>query len=288
MIKRAFLYLSRGKFLTLASIAAITSTYLATALYVVSGYASNQVLRHYEKRAPMVAFFKDEASEADIFAVKARLEASGKVGTVTYTSKEQALKNYVSRFQEDPSLLESISQNILPASLDVQAKELSYLPELENMLKQESFVEDVWFKPDIVDKLRRLTTSTRTIGVLLIGLLSASSVFVVVITIALMLHARKDEIEIMRLVGATRWQVRAPFLIQGMILGFFAALFSGIAMGVALPSFGHVVEETLLFGASVLDLFPREALIVGSLGHLALGTFIGGLGSYIATLKYLR
>src|SRR3989344_1828739 len=133
-LRRTMQYISRSKGLSVATVVVMASSFFVTSVFSVASYSSFRILKHFESQAQISAYFKDEATEADILGVKGRLEATGKVEEVVYTSKEEALKIYVERFNEDPALLESIAANILPASLDVRAKDPTFLPEIATLL----------------------------------------------------------------------------------------------------------------------------------------------------------
>lgn len=286
-LRRTFQYISRSKGLSLATIIVMASSFFVTSVFAVASYSSYKILEHFESRAQISAYFKDEAAETDIIEVKSRLEATGKVLEVVYTSKEDALKIYVERFNEDPALLESIAANILPASLDVRAKDPSFLTEIASQLRQEVLVEEVTFREDILNRLLVITKAAQLVELSLVLLQLFTTVFITIITIALVIHSRKDEIEIMQLVGATRWQIRWPFIFQGFFYGFLGAALSAVLVAPALPQLMPIFESYFLGGPLLNIVSP---LVIGVLvgGQILLGMFLGGVGSFFATWRYLR
>lgn len=286
-IKRTIQYISRSRGLSLATIVVMASSFFVTSVFVVASYGSYKILDFFQSRAQISAYFKDDATEADIMGVKSRLEASGKVQEVVYTSKEEALKIYVQRFNEDPALLESIAANILPASLDVRAKDPTQLTEIANQLRQEILVEDVTFREDVLGRLLKITNTAQVLEIFLVILQLFTTVFVTIVTIALVIHSRKDEIEIMQLVGATRWQIRWPFVLQGVLYGFFGAAISAALVAPALPQIMPSFVSYLL-GSELLNIISPLVLGVLVGGQILLGMLLGGFGSFLATWRYLK
>ena len=281
-------YIGRSKALTFASILAMSIMFLVTGLFVMVGWTSRVVLDHYENKAQVIAFFKDEATEEQIMAIKNDLESTNLTELVTYTSKEEALSLYVERFNEDPRLLESIAKNILPASLDIQAKDITQFSALAERLTKEPLIEKVDYNEDIINKLRTLTHGLRIGVIFLTGALVFSTIFVVLITLALVILTRKDEIEIMRLVGATKWQIRFPFILMGSLMGGLAGLISGIILGLSLPNLMPMVGQTLMFGEDVASLFNFHVFLALFLGLIIVGKILGALGAYMAASVYLK
>jgi len=286
VFRTAVEYIRRNRWLTLTSLLVMTLTFFLTSVFVVAAFSSNKILKELEARPQITAYFKDDATEAEILAVKERLEATGLTSSVTYISKEEALNIFMGLSQENPALLEGISSNVLPASLEVKAKNLSDLPKLAEMLSAEPLLEDLQFYKDVVEKFRRLTETVRLIGFGLVGTLSLISILIVLITIGMTIATRGEEIEIMRLVGASDWQVKGPFLLQGALLGIVSAVVSVASLG---PLFPLVIPRVLgaLPGITLSPLTPP--FLLGLLvGEILLGALIGSLGSWIAVRKYLR
>jgi len=279
-------YIRRHKWLTVTSLLVMTLTFFLTSVFVIAAVGSDKILRQLERRPQITAYFKDDASEQEILAVKSDLEATGLTSSVEYVSKEEALEIFMGLSKEDPALLEGISSNVLPASLEVKAVNLADLPKLAEVLEQEPLLEDLQFYKDVVDKFRRLTEAARLLGFGLVGTLLLISLLIVLVTIGMAITTRGEEIETMRLVGASDWQIRGPFLLQGALLGVVSAL---IAVGLAsllLPLVGPFISEAL---TNIPLPTASPAFLAGLLlGEAAFGALIGSFGSWIAVRKYLR
>ena len=286
VLKTAWEYICRHKGLTFTSLLVMVLTFFLTSIFVVAAFGSSLILKELEQRPQITAYFKDDASEQEILIVKNELEATGLVSSVEYVSKEEALTIFMGLSQEDPALLEGISSNVLPASLEVKAKNLSDLPELAKTLEQEPLLEDLQFYKDVVEKFRRLTEAVRLLGFGLVGVLSVISLLIVLITIGMTISSRCEEIEIMRLVGANDWQIRGPFLLQGALLGVISTLISTVFTFILFPILTPYIAGALS-GTHLPAVSP--AFLVGlSIGEAVFGALIGSFGSWVAVRKYLR
>ncbi len=285
-LKTAVEYIRRNKWLTVTSLLVMSLTFFLTSVFVVAAFGSDKILKELEARPQITAYFKDDASEPEILAVKERLEATGLTSSVDYVSKEKALEIFMGLSQENPALLEGISSNVLPASLEVKAKNLADLPKLAKDLEQEPLLEDLQFYKDVVEKFRRLTETVRLAGLGLVGTLSLISILIVLITIGMTISSRSEEIEIMRLVGASDWQIRGPFLLQGALLGVVSAMVAVTLVGLLFPLVMPRVSGSLT-GISFPQTTP--AFLFGLLlGEAVLGALIGSFGSWVAVRKYLK
>ncbi len=286
IFRTSFEYIRRNKWLTFTSLLVMVLTFFLTSLFVVAAFGSSKILKGLEQRPQITAYFKDDASEQEILAVKDKLEQTGLTSSVEYVSKEEALTIFMGLSQEDPALLEGISSNVLPASLEVKAKNLSDLPLLAKLLEQEPLLEDLQFYKDVVEKFRRLTEAVRLLGFGLVGVLSVISLLIVLVTIGMTISSRGEEIEIMRLVGANDWQIRGPFILQGALLGVFSALVSVILTFLLLPFLIPYISGAL---TSIPLPSVSPAFLAGLLvGEAAFGALIGSFGSWVAVRKYLR
>ena len=126
-----------------------------------------------------------------------------------------------------------MTSDILPASLDVQANDAKYLSSLSQVAKGSKLVDEVVFQKDIVDTLIKFTNGLRQIGIVIIAVLLIVSIFVILTIIGIKITVRKDEIEIMKLIGASNWFIRTPFLLEGIFYGAVGAIIGwGVSYGV--------------------------------------------------------
>ena len=179
----------------------------------------NGILSYVETRPQVTVYFQDKVEESDIFKIRDEVSATGKTTSIKYVSKDEALQIYKDLNKNNPLLLEMVTAEILPASLEVYATKPEYLSQIAEFLKKQNGIDEVIFQKNIVDKLVGLTTVLRRISVFVLFFLLIISVIVLITTTAFKIALKKDEIELMTLLGASKSYVRKPFLLEGVFFG---------------------------------------------------------------------
>ncbi|KXK10673.1 MAG: Cell division protein FtsX, partial [Microgenomates bacterium OLB23] len=177
------------------------------------------MLSYVETRPQVIAYFDVKAKESDILNLKSQLEKTGKTTSVHYVSQAEALKIYKDLNQDNPLLLEMVSANILPASLEVFATKPVYLAELAEFMQSQPIVEEVNYQKNIVDRLVALTNILRQVSIALLVLLMTITVTVLITTTAFKISVKREEIEVLQLIGASKGYIRKPFIAEGMMFG---------------------------------------------------------------------
>lgn len=285
-IKTTWQHLRRSPYQAMAAVLIMFFTCLAASLFLTIGFASEKILSYFESKPQTTAFFKDEAKTTDVDTIKTKLEDTGKVAEIKYVSKEQALNIYREQNKNDPLLLEMVSSSILPASLEISAKNIKDLESLADILKKQPMVEEVVFQKDIINTLVNWTSSIRNIGIIIVGFLVLVSILVILMIIGMKIAIRKEEIEILRLVGATRWYIRWPFILEGAIYGFIGAIlawgFSYILILYSTPYLSSFLSGIPLLPVSPQLMFMLLGVIAGG------GMLVGIFGSGLAVWRYLK
>lgn len=279
-------HLTRNFWHNLAAILVMSLTFFVTAVFVLAAITSNKILTYFENQPQITAFFKEEASEDYIQQVKKVLENTGKTSKVSYVSKSQALEIYRQQNIDEPELLEFVTADILPASLEVSAAKIEYLSELAQILGNDTNVEKVIFQKDVVEALQHWTKNARIIGGGLIAFLGFVSILIVLVVISLNIGSFSKEIEIMRLVGASSWYIRWPFLLDGAFFGIVAAACSMGALYFTLPRITSWASKVFV-GANVFPI-PQSLLLNLWVGTTGLGIVLGITGSLAAIWRHLR
>lgn len=278
----------RSPYQTLAAISIMTMTLFLASVFFLVAAGSQAILHYFETRPQVNAFFKQDVvpTPQEVDLIKAQLEATGMVDTVKFVSKDDALKIYKDLNKSDPLLLEAVTANMLPASIEVSAKNPDDLKALSEMLKKQSDIDDVRFAEEVVSSLAVWTRSVRYVGIALVGAHVLITFSIILLIIGIKVANRRDEISILQLVGATRGYISAPFLMEGILYGVTGGIFAwGIAYLVLLYSMPFLV--TFLAGIPILPppiVFMLEVLA----GEVALGAIIGGFGGLVAVRRFLR
>ncbi len=255
------------------------------------------LLGYVESRPQVTIYFQNEASEANILKVKDDLEKSGKVESVKYMSKNDAYNLYKQLNKDNPLLLEMVTPDILPASLEIFAKKPTYLPEIANYLNTVTGKDEVNFQKNVVDKLLSLTSIVRTMSLAFFIFLMGTTIIILMTITHFKVALRKDEIELLRLMGASVGYVRKPFMDQALFLGFISAtivysLFAGILFLLYPSMQGYLSGIQSLFveiGPYQLTVWPISLEYAAGLYILLAGFGMGiaALATYFATHKYL-
>lgn len=285
-VRTAWQHIRRSPYQALAAIAVMTLTFFVTAVFIFLGAGSQAILQWFETRPQVTGFLKDEVTMEQVEDLKNRLEQTGKVANIKYVSKEEALAIYQGMAKDDPLLLEGVTANILPASLEVSATDLTSLREVAQVLGEAEEVEEVIFLEEVVSSLSEWTNAIRTIGLGVIISLSLFSLIIILIIIGMKIALRKEEVEILRLVGASSWYIQVPFLLEGMFYGLIGGTIAWI-ISVAILLYSTPYLVSFLSGIPLLPvplIFLALLLAVLAGG----GVSLGFLGSLIALRRYLR
>jgi cell division transport system permease protein len=279
-------HIRRSPYQAAAAVAIMMLTFFIASVFILIAAGSQGILHYFETRPQVTAFFKDEVTMGEVENLQAKLAATNKVKSTRYVSKEEALAIYREQNKDDPLLLEMVTANILPASLEVSALDISYLGEVAEILRQEPGVEEVIFQEEVVEALKEWTSNLRKIGAGLVGFLGLVSFLIILVIIGMRVAARREEIEIMQLIGASSWYIRAPFIFEGIFYGVIGAIF---AWGTAYLLLLYATPFLVDFLAGI-PLLPAPILFMLAVlgGEVLIGALIGVLGSYLAVRRYLH
>lgn len=288
----------RTPYQTLAALLVLYFTLFLLGTIFVSMSFLYGLLSYVETRPQVTVYFQNDAAEEDVFAIRDELQKSGKVSSVKYISKEEAYDIYKDLTKDNPLLLEMTSASILPASLEIFATKPEYLPEIAKFLEDKQGVDEVQFQKIIVDRLLALTSAVRNATLALCVFLIVMATVVIVATSSFKIALRKDEIEILQLIGASKFFIVKPFLSEGFWLGVIASFISlgtllGVMFFVAPSLSGYLTGiqkiHLSINGASLFQVWPFNPIFVGIAFILTtlFGIFIGIFANMMAARKYL-
>ena len=206
----------------------------------------------------------------------------------TYQTREEALENWKVKWGENADLLDRMPTNPLPNSIIIKLTDIGYANDTVNNVRDMRGVEKINYSQDTVDKLLRITRIVQIVSFVIIVVLVVISITVVSNTIKLTVLAREREIAIMRYIGATNWFIRGPFLLEGILIGFIAAVISSVAIGVL---YYYTIDH---LGADIAMLMPTGFVplrfMIENLAiiFVALGVSIGSCGAIISMRRFLE
>ena len=283
-IQRAWQGYWRNGLMSLAATASMTlMLVLLSGLFILlSGL--DATLNYVESKVEVVAYLADSASVDEINALQADLQALPEIAGVSYVSKEQALKDFQARQPEVADLVATLDENPLPASFEIRLHDPADYLDVATYLREQPIVDSVQDIKKTVGQMVAVIGLLRTVGVVVLLVVGLTVLFIIVNAIRLAVVARAQEIEIMRLVGASDAFIRWPFIFEGALVGLFGAL---ITIGLL-----WLVQDRL--AGALADFFAvlpvQASAMVGQnvvLIVLPTGIGIGVLGSYVSVRSYL-
>ena len=243
----------RNPVMSVASTLTVAVMLLLGAFFVMTDRGLQAAVGILESKVELVVYLEDDATPSDVLALRQRIENDPAVDGVAYISKEEALRRLQEIAARRPELaIETVSTNPLPNSLEVKLRSAHESRRLSGLLREEvgrGVVYDLVDNPSVVDKLLTITSVLSIGGLVVLGMMLFVALFIIVNTIRIAVHARRDEIEIMKLVGATDWFVRWPFIVEGMLVGAFGAI---VALAAIAAAAGPVSNALIGF----LDILP--------------------------------
>lgn len=289
-MSRSFFYAKRNirrtPFQAIAASMVMFLTFLALLTFIILATGSQATLKYFESKPQVIVFFKDGTSVTDILTIENALKQESRVTKTKYVSKEDALQIYRQKNKNDPALLELVTANILPASLEVSTANPDDLTLIAEVLKKEPVVSEVIVPEDVVQTLTSLTSIIRIVGLTTVGFLMVFATLVIIMIIGFKIRLRRNEIEIMRLLGASPSFIRNPFVLEGIFYGLTGGIFAWMVSYALLWYFTPFLQGYL----GEVKLLPVNPFFMLSLlgSVILVAIIIGGLGSFGAVRRYLR
>src|SRR3989338_2709758 len=290
----------RNGFVSLAAVAVMTVTLFVIGSLIFTGTLLRTSIDALKDKVDVNVYFLTSAPEEDILSLKRSLEALPEVAKVEYVSREQALVDFKERHQDDQLTLQSLNElgdNPLGAALNIKAADATNYERIAKFLDQggrligdgkTSIIDKVnYYQNKIaIDKLIRVTSSAQTLGLFVILFFAAVSILITYNTIRLTIFISKDEVSVMRLMGASGRYISARFLLQAALYGIAAATIALITFYPVTYWLGPKTAD-FFFGVNVfryyLDNFPQFFLLIfGS------GIVLGVASSFLAVRRYLN
>jgi cell division transport system permease protein len=301
VFRTGFLNFWRNGYVSFASVLMMTFTLFIIGLAIFTGVILNTTLQQFRDKADMNVYFTTDAPESDILALQTQVNQLPEVASTQYISATDALANFRELHQNDQLTLAALDQlgdNPLGAVLNVKAKDInsygaiaSFLQSQEALQSGQSQIIDKinYFDQqhqDAVNRLAQITTSAKWIGLIIILIFVLVTIAISFNTLRLTIYSSREEIGVMRLVGAGQWYIRSPFLVEGVMYGFIAGI---ITMLLFYPLTWWLGRSTSGFfgGLSVFAYYVDHfavlfLVIVGS------GVVLGLIASYLAVSRYLK
>lgn len=279
----------RNGWMSFASISAVTITLLILGVFLILAMNINYFAQSVEKQVEIRVFLDVLATQDHVKQVEENIKAIPEVSSVEFIPKDEGLRQFKESLGEKAYLFEGLEEdNPLPDAFVVKTKDPKQTAAVAAKIKNFQYVESLNYGEGTVEKLFAWTSALRNVGIVFIAGLGFTAMFLIANTIKLTIVARRREIEIMKLVGATNWFIRWPFFVEGLLMGIIGALIPIILLTSGyyylLDAIKSSFEASQLF--TLLPLFPLMYQVSGAL--LAIGAFIGIWGSLVSVRRFLR
>lgn len=288
-IRDAFKSVFRNFSLSLASISCITITLLIVTVSILITFNVEHVTKIMESELTIVVFLQNDTEEEDIKELMTTLENKANVESLTYISKDAAKEDMRKENEVFNEIMGTWDEgtNPLSASFKLKVKNVDKISATANEIKKMDHVSIVNYGEDTVEKLLVGFDVAEKFSYGMVIALVLVTVFLIINTIKLTIFSRKREISIMRLVGASNFMIKTPFIIEGMVLGIIGSLVPILA-----TCFGYVALYNQLNGYIGTPMFvlikPEPFIYAVSIAITIIGMLVGMIGSASAVRKYLK
>lgn len=298
VFKTGFVNFWRNLWLSAAATMVMTITLVIFAVLFLLFSLTSYSVATIKDTVDISVYFKAGTSDQQTTAITQDMQNDARVKSANFVSADQALQNFKNMNAQNPNIaasLNELTENPLPATLHVKAKNLSDYPAIVSTLQGSQYkdaIQSVNYQNDpkiqlAIDRLDKILRFTIIGGFVLILVFSLIAILVIFNTITLTIYNRREEVEIMRLVGATNWYIRGPFLMESLLYSLFAVVITGALL---IPVFTNVLPGVARYINPSLTLFNRNVFNFWYLLiMLAVASLILSLGSTMMALrKYLK
>lgn len=280
--KSAFQSLCREKWINILSILTVASSLLIITLTVFFLYNLELIASHLPERFSMMIYLKDNISSGDAQNIMGTLQKRTDVAKMQYISKEAAMKELKQALKDANHILEGIDDNPLASSIELKLKKdfvtAATAARVSEEIKKIPGVDNVYYGEKIAEAINLLKRSVQNISIIIFLTIAVGVVFVSYSTVKILFYRRNEEIEILKLLGATGSFIRMPFLIEGSVIGFFGGVIGIIGAFIFYFAITYRLSmvipilKTLVFPLEILITLPVIGIILGIIGSaIAIG-----------------
>ena len=288
-IRDAFKSVIRNFSLSLASISCITITLIIVALAIIASLNVQNFTKEIEKDMTIVAFIDNDATEDEIDTLKEEVDKLTNVDKYTYQTKVEVKEQMKEESEIFKTVLDNWDEDESPLkdSLQIKVKDIEKISNTAERIRKLENISVVRYGENMVDKMISAFASIEKVTYGIVLALILVTIFLIVNTIKLTISARKREIGIMRLVGASNFTIKTPFIIEGMILGLFGSI-----VPVLITTYGYLAFynhfDGYLYSELIKLIQPEPFIYTTSLIVIGIGMLVGMIGSAGAVKKYLK
>ncbi|HMQ02205.1 MAG TPA: permease-like cell division protein FtsX [Candidatus Doudnabacteria bacterium] len=295
IIKSGVTNLRRNIWLAAASTLIMTITLIILSvmslLFIITSFSVQSI----QERVDISTYFKSDVSEARILVIRDELLQDNRIRSINYVSSSEARQNFEERHQNDQLIIDSLNEltdNPFPSTLQIKAHNLEDYPAIADLLENSTYrdlIDQINFEDNriIIERLNSLLKFIITFGLILMIVFCLIAVLVIFNTIALTIYNRREEVEIMRLVGATNWYIRGPFLVEALTYSVIAAI---ITSALVLPIYFNMLPKVSNYLTPGANIFSGDIkyFVFVVIAQLIIAFILSAISSLLAMRKYLR
>lgn len=289
-IKEAFQGIARNKGMSLLSVISIMAVLVLFGVVVLLVLNMTGIVNETEKKVDkVVVYLNDDANEDSIRAIIKKAEGTGYVKDVSYTSKEQAWKDFSENMEltNDAYFLEGMEENPLPASITLQLSNIKQAKTVANTLQDMPGVYQVDYLNELIGKIVQVNDWVRILGVAVVAILLIIAIVLIHNTIKSTIANRSQEIQIMKYIGASDGYIRRPLLIEGMVFGVVAGALALVLVYLGYKGMFGLFDEKLNVLMGLRLIHPKDMLKDMAIMFLCIGVGVGLIGSSLSLKRFL-
>ncbi len=284
VLKETGTNLKRNVFITVAAVMVVTVSLYLVGVVLIASFAVDRTLTLQTRKVEVAVFLNKDVTPSERDSIQRDLLAMPEVGSVDYETKQEAYEAFKVLFRDQPDIVENTTVDALPESFRVKLKDPNEFEVVRDRLEGRPGISQIRDERKFLRRFLAVVRDIRTIGFLVVGLLILSAGVLIATTIRMAIFARRREVAIMKLVGATNWFIRIPFMLEGVIQGVIGTAGAVSLLLVTKPVFTRLARsfQFLNLNVSIVEVLEHSAIL------LLFGVVIGALGSLLGLRRFLE
>lgn len=280
-------HIRRSPFQSLTAILIMTVSFFLLSSFTIISNGMNGLLNYLETKPEITIFLKDGLDKSTIENLQMELSNYQNIKEIKFISKEKALSIYREQNKNSPLLTEMVTASILPASFEVSVSDIKVLEQIsQNFTAKKDQVDEIIYQKDIINSILVWTKIIRQVGIVTVSFFCLITFLVVMVIIGMKITNRKEEINISRLLGASKTYVKAPFILEGIIYGAIGSLFGSLLSIIIFYLYQNAINN-FFNPVPFISTDLNFVLLIIATSEI-IGILIGYLSSWIGSHRYIK
>lgn len=285
--KTAWHHIRRSPIQSFVAILVMTISFFSLNAFIILSNGMSEVLKYFETKPEITIFLKDGLDKSVVEDLQKELTNYPGIREIKFISKEKALSLYKEQNKDNPMLTEMVTANILPASFEVSVSNPAMLEQIsQNFSAKKDQIDEIIYQKDIIKSLLNWTDTIRRTGIATVSVSSLVTFLIIAVIIGMKITNRKEEINISRLLGASNFYVKKPFLIEGLIYGLVGSFLGTVLAAGISQIFSSNINNFFNPIIFISQSFPFYFYLL--IISLVLGAFVGFFASWLGVKRYIK